>query len=203
MGNKTSDQAILNANTALYNVIKDYLPEDQTIDVVFDLPDMDKLPSDPTLSVFLYEIHEDLQLRTGQVRGVKIANDNKTATINSSWVNVNCNYLITYWDTTETVGQGSPGSSSSSQAITIMNYVVNALINNRQLVTDDLPYSYVRMIAPKDELNSLGNFWQSLGNKPRLSLQASVTVPLMLNNQQDNILTVQSTEVDAQQAPFS
>jgi hypothetical protein len=57
-----------------------------------------------------------------------------------------------------------------------MNQVLNALINNRQLT--GIPGAFTRVIPPKEELNSLGNFWQSLGNRPRLVLNYAVTVPV-------------------------
>lgn len=63
-----------------------------------------------------------------------------------------------------------------NQAIVIMNQVLNALINNRQLAA--IPGAYTRVIPPREGLNSLGNFWQSLGNRPRLVLNYAATVPV-------------------------
>jgi len=173
-----SDKNIINVNTALSTILGNYV--DDGVGITFDLPNLDNLPTSPTLSVFLYEIHEDLRLRTGQSRSLTSDSTTGAVTIAPGWVNVNCNYLITYWDSTASSSDSdSPGSLPDNQAIEVMNQVVNALVNNRTL--PGLSGSYTRMIAPKDELNSLGNFWQSLGNKPRLSLYASVTVPLMLS----------------------
>ncbi|MFM0740960.1 Pvc16 family protein [Paraburkholderia xenovorans] len=175
----TSDTNIINVNNSLNTILLSYVTKG--VIITFDLPDLDNLPSEPTLSVFLYEIHEDLRLRTGQSRTSSVPDKTTNAvTISPGWVNVNCNYLITYWDSTQGGGGGdSPASAPDNQAIKVMNQVVNALVNNRTL--PGLTGSYTRMIAPKDELNSLGNFWQSLGNKPRLSLYASVTVPITLS----------------------
>jgi len=173
-----SDTNIIQVNTSLNTILKDYVTDG--VDISFALPDPDTVPVTPTLSVFLYEIHEDLRLRTGQSRTSSTPDNKNSVTISPGWVNVNCNYLITYWGPTDkTADPASPGSTPDNQAIQIMNQVVNALVNNRTL--PGLTGSYTRMIAPKDELNSLGNFWQSLGNKPRLSLYASVTVPITLS----------------------
>jgi len=60
-----------------------------------------------------------------------------------------------------------------------MNQVINALINNREL--KDFPTSYTRVIAPQ-ELTNLSHFWQALGNKPRLCLNFSATVPVQLTD---------------------
>lgn len=193
-----SSSAIIAVNKALNTALTSYVNGEVTI--TFDLPDPDNLPSDHTLSVFLYEIHEDLQLRISQVRSNSRNPDTNVVSIAPSWVNVNCNYLITYWDPPQTTsGVGSPASAPDNQAIQVMNQVVNALINNRQL--GDIPGAYTRMILPKDELNSLGNFWQSLGNRPRLSLHASVTVPVSLTDKKDTATGVLTTEADMEQIP--
>jgi hypothetical protein len=153
-------------------------------------------PTDPTLSVFLYEIHEDLQMRTGQMRLPTFDPTTKTSSIAPGWANIYCNYIITYWDMGQTVSAspGSPGAAPDNPGIQVMNQVVNALINNRQLA--DLPGAYTRMLPPKDELNSLGNFWQSLGNKPRLSLNVSITVPVYLTDKGDTAPAVQTVETN-------
>ncbi|NMM02413.1 DUF4255 domain-containing protein [Paraburkholderia sp. RP-4-7] len=191
-----SDTAIINVNNALNEALMSYVSP--AVAITFDLPDLDNLPADPTLSVFLYEIHEDLQLRTAQARVAVRNPDNNTVAILPGRVNVNCNYLITYWDSPQTTGAvGSPGNAPDNQAIKIMNQVVNAVINNRTL--PDVPGAYTRMIPPKDELNSLGNFWQSLDNKPRLSLYLSVTVPIVLTDKNDRATGVIESDVNMEQ----
>lgn len=193
-----SDENILNVNQALYDALSEYVDTD-SVAVIFDLPAEDSLPSEPTISVFLYEIHEDLRMRTGAVATKSYSSTNNTVSISPGWVNVNCNYIITYWDSeqTQTSSPGSPGAMPDNQGIRIMNQVINALINNRQLA--DIPGAYTRMIPPKDELNSLGNFWQSLGNKPRLSLNVSVTVPVSLTDPNNVVTGVITTIADVEQ----
>ncbi|ANB72015.1 DUF4255 domain-containing protein [Paraburkholderia phytofirmans] len=191
-----SSTAIIDVNNALNTALTNYV--DDGVKITFDLPDLDNLPSDPTVSVFLYEIHEDLQLRMSQARAQSRDPDKNVVTISPAWVNVSCNYLITYWDPQQTTsGVGSPGSAPDNQAIKVMNQVVNALINNRQLA--GIPGAYTRMIPPKDELNSLGNFWQALGNRPRLSLHASVTVPVSLTDRNETAPGVLTTESNIEQ----
>lgn len=191
-----SDVAIINVNNALNEALTSYLSPDVAIS--FELPDLDKLPADPTLSVFLYEIHEDLQLRAAQARVSVRDPDTNAVSILPGWVNVNCNYLITYWDSSQATGAvGSPGSAPDNQAIKIMNQVVNAVVNNRTL--PGIPGAYTRMIPPRDELGSLGNFWQSLDNKPRLSLYISVTVPITLTDKKDSATGVLESDVNMEQ----
>ncbi|KWI32616.1 hypothetical protein WM04_13450 [Burkholderia ubonensis] len=177
-----SDSSVLQVNEAVYNALSTYV--DDKVDIRFDLPDPDSPPIRPTVSVFLYDIYEDLQLKTAESRQY---NEGK---LQPGKVNVCCNYLIMYWDRPAT--EGSPDGGAINQATIVMNQVLNALINNRQL--KDLPGAFARVIPPKEELNSLGNFWQSLGNRPRLVLNFSATVPVSLTDRSDAVPAVESLQ---------
>lgn len=69
-GTTASDTTILDVNQALYDALSGYIDvnPDTGVSIIFDLPAADSPPTEPTLSVFLYEIHEDLQMRTAQMR---------------------------------------------------------------------------------------------------------------------------------------
>jgi hypothetical protein len=59
-------------------------------------------------------------------------------------------------------------------------------------------------MPPKENLNSLGNFWQSLGNRPRLSLNYCVTVPISLSDKGEEVTPVKSLSTTVEQkAPVS
>ncbi|GEM77079.1 Pvc16 family protein [Vibrio sagamiensis] len=51
-------------------------------------------------------------------------------------------------------------------------------------------------MPPKEELNSLGNFWQALGDKPRMVLNYSVTLPIELEIAQAGKKSVKKTELE-------
>ncbi|CEE95329.1 conserved hypothetical protein [Xenorhabdus nematophila str. Anatoliense] len=181
-----SDNIIIEVNKALNAILSQYLqiPGSQ-IDIRFDLPEINSIQSEPTVSVFLYDIHEDLQLRTAEPRRYNPA----TSILLPGWVNINCNYLITYWDANKpSSDSSSPDSQPDNQAAQVMTRVLNALINNRQLT--GIPGAYTRVIPQQENLNSLGNFWQALGNRPRISLLYSITVPMKLKNIENNIISI-------------
>lgn len=182
-----SDMIVINLNKALQDALTAYLGVGVTIR--FDLPDPDNLPSEPVVSVFLYDMHEDLELRMGESR----AYNQETGVLLPARVNICCNYLITYWENVAPLGSGSPNSAYNNQAMLVMNQVLNALINNRQLA--GIPGAYTRVLPPKDELFGLGSFWQSLGNKPRLLLNYAATVPVTLTDKNVVIMRVNSTGV--------
>lgn len=185
----TVDRTVIELNEAIDAAIRLYLPTEVPIDIVFDIPDAETVPEAPTVSVFLFDLQEDLELRASQQRIYS------GGTLNPGFVNVACRYLITYWGTVSE-GRASPLTSSpASQNIEIMNAVMNALINHRSFPT--LPGSFTRIIPPMD-LNSLGTFWQALGNKPRLCLGYSCTVPVALNDGRE-IEAIEATTLEVVQ----
>ena len=181
-----SDEALLDLNRAIFAALKDYV--DDAVDIRFDLPDPESPPVSPTLSVFLYDIYEDLQLRTAESRQYSATG----SVLLPGRVNVCCNYLLMYWNGPAV--EGGPGGDPVNQTVIIMNQVLNALINNRQL--EAIPGAFTRVIPPKEELNSLGNFWQALGNRPRLVLNyaATVSVSQTVHPAKDTVSPVSVTE---------
>ncbi|WP_338015614.1 DUF4255 domain-containing protein [Photorhabdus bodei] len=180
------DNAIVEVNAALHEILSQHLKtSNQIIDIRFDLPEINSIPAKPTVSVFLYDIHEDLQLRSAEPRSY---NPN-TSSLLSGWVNINYNYLITYWHSSQPSNDGSnPDSQPNNQSARVMTAILNSLVNNRQL--PKIPGAYTRVIPPQENLNSLGNFWQALGNRPRLSLLYSITAPVKLQNIKNDIKPV-------------
>ncbi|WP_339417455.1 Pvc16 family protein [Photorhabdus hindustanensis] len=64
-----------------------------------------------------------------------------------------------------------------------------------------VPGAYTRIIPQQENLNSLGNFWQALGNRPRLSLLYSITVPMKLQEIEDNVIPVSKISATMDQKP--
>lgn len=178
------DTSLLTLNERIMEALKTYLPgiSDKTIEIRFDMPDKDKLPNCPTLCVFLYDIQEDLELRHAQARPYHVY-DQKLA---PRLTHVRCCYLVTYWESPSNTQTGP-----KSQSMTVMNAVLNALLNADlsrpvQPSLSPMPPSFLRVIAPTEHLSSLGNFWQSLGDRPRLCLNFTVTIPVELRSDKDD-----------------
>ena len=186
-----SDTTVIDVNKALNDALRLYV--DSAVEIRFDLPDLTNPPDSPVVSVFLYDISEGLEMRQGESRSYS------SGVLLPGRVNVSCRYLITYWDNSNGASGGAPGGAPDNQAMLVMNQVLNALVNHRQL--SSIPGAYTRVIPPKDDgLFSLGSFWQSLGNKPRLLLNYVVTVPLTLTAQ-ETIPEVVDTRAKVEQLP--
>ncbi|MCG1040492.1 DUF4255 domain-containing protein [Mycetohabitans sp. B7] len=170
-----SMQPIITLNKAIALSLEKYLLRisDESIDIRFDIPDKTLLPDMPTVCVFLYDIQEDLELRHGQSRQYCA----KTGTFDARQVNVRCCYLVTYWEQPKKEGMKPDG-----QPMIVMNAVLDALLSAElgTLLRDAGLPSFARVIAPLEHLSSLGNFWQSLGDRPRLCLNFQVTIPIKI-----------------------
>jgi len=200
------DDTLLALNEAINHALDTYLNADDgqeesssapisdgPVQIIFELPNPDETPAEPTVSVFLYDIQEDLALRHNEVR--PFANGK----LNPGYVHVRCCYLVTYWDP-DSGNSGAPITGPRSQAMQIMNKVLNALINNRTFAAMN---AYTRIIPPSEQLNSLGNFWQSMGDKPRLSLSYMVTVPVRLRDRNDSMAPIVAEGTGAQVKPLA
>ncbi|WP_440974370.1 DUF4255 domain-containing protein [Pseudomonas koreensis] len=164
------DETILDLNKAIKAMLKNYIPD--ACDIRFDLPEEE--PGLPTISVFMYDIQEDVQMR-GSERRTFVQG---SSAYEPGCAHVQCCYRITYWNQKQGKGGDIDAAQPSNQALLIMNRVLNALLNNREL--PNIPNSYSRIMTPTDGLNTLGNFWQAMDNKPKLSLSYAVTVPVKL-----------------------
>lgn len=188
-----SDTTLIELNVAIEAALREYLPTD--VAIRFDLPPKDSTPDVPTVCVFLYDIQEDLQLRVGERRQYVSA----TGQFVPGYVNIRCCYLVTYFEVAQSSSSDSPSSQANSQSLIIINNVLNALVNHRSF--SSLPGAYLRVIPPSEQLNSLGNFWQAVGNTPRLCLSYMVTVPLKLTDLQTTYVAVSTTEVQSALLP--
>lgn len=185
------DQTIIQLNCAIEMLLKDYVPD--ACDIRFDLPSEE--PGCPTISVFLYDIQEDVQMRNGDRRNfIKGSQDYEPGC-----AHVQCFYRITYWHQKQGSGGDTDGAKPNSQAVVVINRVLNALLNNRELPT--IASSYSRIMAPSDGLNTLGNFWQAMDNKPKLSISYAVTVPIQLYGRktEGSMKPVKSTQIHMSQ----
>lgn len=163
----SSDQTLILLNKKIDKALRAYILRTPVPAIRFDMFDKDKLPDVPTMCVFLYDIQEDLELRHGKARQY----DATAGTFAPRKVHMRCCYLLTYWDKLD------DEKKADNQSMQTMNDALNALLN--MSFTDEFP-AVLRVVAPSEHLSSLGNFWQSLGDRPRLCLNFNVTIPVQL-----------------------
>lgn len=147
--------------------------------IVFDRPAETFNPGQPTLSLYLYDIRQNLELRSNE----NLVNwRNGQAQISRPPLRVACTYLITAWPGTAETGDESTIREQRllSQALLVLSrhphipaeYLLGQLAGQEPA----LP-----MITARAEgLPNPAEFWNSLANRLRPSLTVTVTLSMSL-----------------------
>lgn len=163
----TSEIAVLN------ELIAKHIGEHVTnVDIRFDAPNAQETPTTPTLHLFMYLIHEDLSIR----QSMQSSYNAQAAAYDTPYARIRCLYLATYWESSSG-DSTSPDTQASSQTILKLTETLRALLCMRR--HNDFKNYQIRVIEP-EALNSLGNFWQALDNKPRAIINFAVTLPVSI-----------------------
>ncbi|HYU34441.1 MAG TPA: DUF4255 domain-containing protein [Thermoanaerobaculia bacterium] len=164
---------------SLENLLKRELPPELVaqITISFATPDGQFPPASvslPAIDLFLYDIRENRDLRDSEWR-IERQNDG-TAVRKAPPVRVDCSYLITAW----------PSDSSTTPARDehrMLGEVMKALLRHATLPSAVLEGSLVGQQPPlpastlqPGRLQSLAEFWQALGGKPKATLSYTVTI---------------------------
>lgn len=164
---------------SLENLLKRELPPELVAQVTisFATPDGQFPPASvalPAIDLFLYDVRENRDLRDGEWR-IERQSDG-TAVRKAPPVRVDCSYLITAW----------PSDSSTTPARDehrMLGEVMKALLRHQTLPSAVLEGSLVGQQPPlpastlqPGRLQSLAEFWQALGGKPKATLSYTVTI---------------------------
>jgi Pvc16 N-terminal domain len=164
---------------SLENLLKRELPQELVaqITISFATPDGQFPPPSvtlPAIDLFLYDIRENRDLRDNEWR-VERQSDG-TAVRKAPPVRVDCSYLITAW----------PSDSSSTPARDehrLLGEVMKTLLRFSMIPSDVLEGSLQGQQPPlpastlqPGRLQSLAEFWQALGGKPKATLSYTVTI---------------------------
>ena len=149
----------------------------EQIQVSFEAPD-DRFPpqsvTTPAIDLFLYDVRENLELRSNDVMLER--HGDGTAHRHGMPVRVDASYLITAWPRE---GLANPAEDEHR----LLGEVMRALLRYRtipqellrgSLAGGDLPLP-VSALQP-GRLQSLGEFWQAMGGKPKAAINYTVTL---------------------------
>jgi hypothetical protein len=164
-------------------LLKRDLPGRDQISVSFAAPDDNFSVKLPAVDLFLYDVRENTDLRGNDdvfERGLD-SQDRWTAIRQRPPVRVDASYLITAWP-------GVSGNSSEDEH-KLLSAVMRVLLRYPRLPREllvgrlgeaDMPLP-VSSLQP-GRLQSLGEFWQALGGKPKVALNYTVTLPVDVND---------------------
>jgi hypothetical protein len=145
--------------------------------ITFAAPDEQFPPASvtpPAIDFFLYDVRENAELRASE--WMLERRDDGTASREPPPPRVDCSYLVTAW----------PSETSTTPALDehrLLGAVMTVLLRHSTipeaalqgvLADQELPLPLTRLQAGR--LQSLGEFWQALGGKPKAALDLTVTV---------------------------
>ncbi|MCP4118894.1 MAG: DUF4255 domain-containing protein [Desulfobacteraceae bacterium] len=149
----------------------------EQVQISFATPD-DQFPPQsvtlPAIDLFLYDVRENQELRSNEVYLERRSDG--TATRKRAPVRVDFSYLVTAW----------PSESVSDPAEDehhLLGEVMHVLLRYptipesvlQGVLKDQKPHLPVSSLQP-GRLQSLGEFWQALGGKPKAALNYQVTL---------------------------
>lgn len=160
-------------------LLKRELPRDLVgqVTISFATPDDQFPPSSvnlPAIDLFLYDVRENKELRNNEW---KIERRSSGANIKKpSPVRIECSYLITAWasESTPNPAQDEHRLLGEVMKVLLKYSTIPIEILQGSLKSNDLPLP--TSVLQPGHLQSLGEFWQSLGGKPKAALNFTVTI---------------------------
>jgi hypothetical protein len=149
----------------------------EQVGISFAAPDSDFPPSSvtlPAVDLFLYDIRENLEMRNP---GWTIEHkENGTAMRRRNPVRIDCSYLITAW-----ASEGSTARALDEHRL--LSEVMRVLLKHPTIPEVLLQGSLKGQEPPlpasslqPGRLQSVSEFWQALGGKPKAALNYTVTI---------------------------
>ena len=166
-------------DSTLRTLLKRELPPSlaSQVAITFDPPD-DQFPPQgvtlPAIDLFLYDVRENHDLRSNEWSMSRDSSGVARRTL--PLVRVDCSYLITVWP-----NRGSPTPVVDEHRL--LGEVIMVLLRHPtlppevlqgQLGNQELPPPTA--VLQPGHLQSMGEFWQALGGKPKAALNYTVTI---------------------------
>jgi hypothetical protein len=158
-------------------LLKKELPAELSEKISFAIPD-DQFPppsiTPPAIDLFLYDIRENLELRSNEA--VTESRGNGMIVRRQAPVRVDFSYLVTAWPSHSVPDPAQQEHWMLGEVMKVLlrhrripeNFLAGVLVGQDPLLpTTSLQPSY---------LQSMGEFWQALGGKPKVALNYTVTV---------------------------
>jgi Pvc16 N-terminal domain len=159
------------------------------IDIRFDAPDNTFKPvsQKKTLDLFLYDVRENRELRSNEPTIERQSNGSIRQARPPVWMD--CSYFITAWSgiTPDTVANKKLVVEEEHKLLSdvmkvLLRYpILPAAILQEELQNQEPPRT--SMLQPS-MLQSIAEFWQALGGKPRAALNYMVTISVNVDDPQ-------------------
>lgn len=163
------------------------------LNISFATPDAESIGKKPAINLFLYDVRENLELRSG-IESFQRQPD-ATAVRMRAPIWVDCSYLITVWP------QESDASGTRLEH-QLLGHVMKALSRHRKLPPEvlrgelqgqDPPVRAVSMQT--GPLSSMGEFWQAMGGKPKVAINYTVTISVPVHDEGETVPLVTEASI--------
>ena len=166
-------------NNSLKVILQHELPTplNEQVAISFDPPD-DQFPppsvTPPAIDLFLYDIRENRDLRSNEW-SLQRESDG-TGRRSMPLVRVDCSYLITAWPSQSTPNRAADEHRLLSEVMMVLLRfpTLPEWLLQGGLTAQELPLPTA--VLQSGHLQSLGEFWQALGGKPKAALNYTVTI---------------------------
>ncbi len=150
-------------------------------EICFEAPDSDFAPKSATINCYLYEVHENLELRSNE--WIRDFRDDGSASQSRSPVRVDCSYLFTVWAADIETEHRILGDLIKVFS-TYKTIPDDVLQQSLQAKTTALP----EIILQPTQLDNSAAFWQSLGTKPKPALSYTATISIETHEPEEVVL---------------
>jgi len=156
----------------------------EQVAISFAAPDNEFPPTSvtlPAVDLFLYDVRENLELR--DVQWVLDRHPDGTATRRRPPVRIDCSYLITAWPS-----EASPTKASeehhllSEVMVALLRYPTIPEAMLQGALKGQEPPLPTSTLQP-GRLQSLAEFWQAMGGKPKAALNYTVTIGITVDRE--------------------
>ncbi len=151
------------------------------VTISFATPDAQFPPQSvtlPAINFFLYDVRENRDLRTNEWLVDRVSNG--TVAKRRAPVRIDCAYLITTWASASAPNPAQDEHHMLGEVMKVLlryaTIPMNVLQGSLGGQQPELPTSALQA----NNLQSLGEFWQALGGKPRTALSYTVTISVDL-----------------------
>jgi hypothetical protein len=175
---------------SLSALLRRELPGRDQITVSFAAPDDKFSVKLPAVDLFLYDVRENLELRSNDDVIERQGIDRSIRY--QPPVRVDASYLITAW-----AGVGGGQDDTSEDEHKLLSAVMRALLRYPKLPRELLKGSLASQSLPlpvstlqPGRLQSLGEFWQALGGKPKAALNYTVTLSIDVSEPETSPLVI-------------
>jgi hypothetical protein len=174
-------------------------PDLRAARIVFDRPTDQFKPSQTSINLFLYDIRENLQLRSYDET---ITRQNGQGIITPPPMRVDCSYLITAWPV------GSTGDEMFLQEHRLLSQSLQVFARYATIPEEFLRGTLKNQEQPIpiktshiDSLKTTGEFWSALGNQLRPSISVTATISMKVWEPELPVTLVIAVDVKLESQP--